>query len=315
LAQAFGSSLAVLPALAVPLNCMADGPVSVVPLVEDNGDGSVLVELCAAAGPDLTRAEAPVAPMAAAAATAVLPPMSAPSAAGDDGDDAGDVDYAAMPPEPGMPLMGADARDEDGLALWRWIWLGRILVWRVPCGVIYIGPHWYCSVIMLSFIIGVGYIYIVGVGLVRGFCHFLGGTTVTMLSVATFLRCALADPGVVRRQSQDCEASRESGDSAAEVLRPDESGTSRRMKLGRHCSKCNVPQPWGVVHCDFCQVCIEGHDHHCPWMGKCIGRNNLCAFYTFICVSMSSLGYIFVATVLTAPAGGGIKGTHGAPSG
>ncbi|CAK0798967.1 unnamed protein product [Prorocentrum cordatum] len=46
--------------------------------------------------------------------------------------------------------------DADGgePALWDRSWLGRILVLRVPGGLIYIGPHWYCSVVMLSFIPG-----------------------------------------------------------------------------------------------------------------------------------------------------------------
>merc|ERR1719401_565766 len=68
----------------------------------------------------------------------------------------------------------------------------------------------------------------------------------------------------------------------------------------RHCEKCNVVQPRGCYHCEFCQVCVIGFDHHCPWMGKCIGKDNLCAFYTFIVVSMTSLGYIFALTVVSS---------------
>ena len=35
-------------------------------------------------------------------------------------------------------------------------------------------------------------------------------------------------------------------------------------------------------HCFDCNVCVEGYDHHCPWTGKCIGKNNLQYFYTFL---------------------------------
>merc|ERR1712196_153147 len=158
-----------------------------------------------------------------------------------------------------------------------------ILVWHVPGGKIYIGPHWYCSVIMLSFILGVGSYYSSSAAQ-AGLLQLLGGVVVTSLSTITFLRCALANPGVLRAKARAVE------DGA----------------MGRRCEACNVVQPRGCSHCDFCQACVEGFDHHCPWMGKCIGRQNLCAFYTFICVSFSSLGYIFVCTILqTVPSSAG----------
>ena len=37
-----------------------------------------------------------------------------------------------------------------------------------------------------------------------------------------------------------------------------------------------------TLHCSDCDICVEGHDHHCPWTGKCIGRNNLTSFYIFV---------------------------------
>ena len=37
-----------------------------------------------------------------------------------------------------------------------------------------------------------------------------------------------------------------------------------------------------VNHCFDCGICIEGYDHHCPWVSKCIGKNNLYSFYCFM---------------------------------
>jgi|TARA_B110000285_G_C14747254_1_gene433539 hypothetical protein len=31
-----------------------------------------------------------------------------------------------------------------------------------------------------------------------------------------------------------------------------------------------------------CGVCIEQHDHHCPWLGTCIGYRNLKFFVSFL---------------------------------
>ena len=46
-------------------------------------------------------------------------------------------------------------------------------------------------------------------------------------------------------------------------------------------------------HCPECDICCEGIyqiffilciglDHHCDWIGKCIGKNNLISFYIFV---------------------------------
>ena len=50
---------------------------------------------------------------------------------------------------------------------------------------------------------------------------------------------------------------------------------------------CNVCKIWldldkKIKHCKFCNICIEGMDHHCPWTGKCIGKRNVIPFYIFV---------------------------------
>lgn len=44
---------------------------------------------------------------------------------------------------------------------------------------------------------------------------------------------------------------------------------------------CEIYQAPGTSHCDDCNCCIEELDHHCPWMGKCIGRRNMVWFKLF----------------------------------
>ena len=48
-------------------------------------------------------------------------------------------------------------------------------------------------------------------------------------------------------------------------------------------------------HCRFCNVCIEGFDHHCVWVGKCIGKNNLKTFYGLLFSVLFFYVYIIVA--------------------
>jgi hypothetical protein len=45
----------------------------------------------------------------------------------------------------------------------------------------------------------------------------------------------------------------------------------------RYCDLCSVYQPPDAVHCPDCNVCIEGYDHHCPWMGQWY----VCVFMVF----------------------------------
>jgi len=57
-----------------------------------------------------------------------------------------------------------------------------------------------------------------------------------------------------------------------------------------------VPRSAGpLYHCDDCDVCIRGYDHHCPWTGKCIGEGNILYFYAF--VTMIPVYFIFFMIV------------------
>lgn len=48
-------------------------------------------------------------------------------------------------------------------------------------------------------------------------------------------------------------------------------GFKFKMKF---CSTCNIFKPPGVSHCKKCNACVEKFDHHCPWIGNCVGKNN-----------------------------------------
>lgn len=58
------------------------------------------------------------------------------------------------------------------------------------------------------------------------------------------------------------------------------SGTSLR---GVTCTYCNVVQPPRAKHCHDCDKCVLQFDHHCVWLGTCIGQGNHCAFWWYIC--------------------------------
>ena len=63
------------------------------------------------------------------------------------------------------------------------------------------------------------------------------------------------------------------------------------------CNLCNfyLKKKKYPHHCLDCDICIENYDHHCPWTGHCIGKNNIYSFYVFICSSFFVIIYIFIA--------------------
>jgi palmitoyltransferase ZDHHC9/14/18 len=45
-----------------------------------------------------------------------------------------------------------------------------------------------------------------------------------------------------------------------------------------------IYRPPRASHCHICNFCIEKFDHHCPWIGSCVGKKNY-FYYIFYILS------------------------------
>jgi palmitoyltransferase len=50
----------------------------------------------------------------------------------------------------------------------------------------------------------------------------------------------------------------------------------------RFCLVCNVDQPVRARHCHSCKKCVYRWDHHCTWLGNCIGEKNHLAYFFYL---------------------------------
>ena len=64
----------------------------------------------------------------------------------------------------------------------------------------------------------------------------------------------------------------------------------------RFCYTCKIIRPLGVSHCKTCNICVEKFDHHCPWVGNCIGKNNYRYFFVFLIL----LNAFFITTLIAS---------------
>lgn len=69
------------------------------------------------------------------------------------------------------------------------------------------------------------------------------------------------------------------------------------LKL-KYCKSCNILRPLRTSHCSICMSCVEKYDHHCPWLGTCIGKKNYRGFFFLLLNTTLYIVFAFITCVV-----------------
>ena len=94
------------------------------------------------------------------------------------------------------------------------------------------------------------------------------------LTIYLLMKVSFSDPGILLRFPLKNNIIEDKKDRRIFQL-----GYIQKYKF---CSSCSIMRPLRSTHCGDCNNCVEKFDHHCPWIGSCVGKRNYKYFFGFL---------------------------------
>ena len=121
-------------------------------------------------------------------------------------------------------------------------------------------------------------------------------TTLYLIEITSTFIGGCSDPGIIARQRQDYYYN-----TNRPCLKYVINGHIYSLN---YCYSCSAYRPPRTSHCSLCDNCVERFDHHCLWLGTCIGKRNYRYFYILtLCINLSAvfqIGYSLYYIVIHA---------------
>jgi palmitoyltransferase len=99
--------------------------------------------------------------------------------------------------------------------------------------------------------------------------HRFAGTIAVFVGIYLHYKVSFTDPGTVMPDTKQTALNRFKYDGVI-------------FAQGVSCRTCLIEKPARSKHCQRCGVCVEKFDHHCAWLGNCVGLKNYKHYIHFL---------------------------------